>query len=44
MLVRNYRSHRRLLDLPSRLFYQGSLVAAADQRSGKTRPRRKACC
>ncbi|KAL4423314.1 hypothetical protein ABPG77_006109 [Micractinium sp. CCAP 211/92] len=32
MLVRNYRSHRRLLDLPSRLFYQGSLVAAADQR------------
>ncbi|KAL4430622.1 hypothetical protein ABPG75_005878 [Micractinium tetrahymenae] len=33
MLLRNYRSHRRLLDLPSRLFYQGSLVAAADQRS-----------
>lgn len=22
MLVRNYRSHRRLLDLPSKLFYQ----------------------
>ncbi|KAI7838701.1 hypothetical protein COHA_007499 [Chlorella ohadii] len=33
MLVRNYRSHRRLLDLPSKLFYQGSLVAAADPRS-----------
>lgn len=34
MLVRNYRSHRRLLDLPSKLFYKGSLVAAADPRSG----------
>ncbi|PRW57862.1 helicase MOV-10 [Chlorella sorokiniana] len=33
MLVRNYRSHGRLLDLPSKLFYQGSLVAAADPRS-----------
>ena len=29
MLVRNYRSHSRLLDLPSRLFYGGSLLAAA---------------
>lgn len=34
MLVRNYRSHRRLLDLPSKLFYGGSLQAAADPRSG----------
>jgi hypothetical protein len=33
-LVRNYRSHRRLLDLPSKLFYQGSLLAAADPRAG----------
>lgn len=32
-LVRNYRSHRRLLDLPSKMFYQGSLLAAADPRS-----------
>lgn len=38
MLLRNYRSHRRLLDLPSRMFYQGSLVAAADQRAGEGRP------
>lgn len=34
-LVRNYRSHRRLLDLPSRLFYKGSLLAAADPASGR---------
>ena len=27
----NYRSHRRLLDLPSKLFYRGTLIAAADQ-------------
>lgn len=27
MLVRNYRSHRRLLDLPSKLFYQAGLSA-----------------
>eukprot|EP00877_Chromochloris_zofingiensis_P007320 jgi/Chrzof1/2841/Cz12g00230.t1 len=31
MLVRNYRSHSRLLELPSRLFYQGSLQACADK-------------
>lgn len=29
MLVRNYRSHRQLLMLPSRMFYQSSLIAAA---------------
>lgn len=34
MLVLNYRSHRRLLALPSKLFYEGSLLAAADPRSG----------
>ncbi|EFN55641.1 hypothetical protein CHLNCDRAFT_133825 [Chlorella variabilis] len=33
MLVRNYRSHRRLLDLPSKLFYAAQLQAAADPRS-----------
>jgi putative helicase MOV10L1 len=31
MLRRNYRSHATLLDLPSRLFYGGGLVAAANQ-------------
>ncbi len=30
MLVRNYRSHSRLLELPSRMFYQERLIAAAD--------------
>lgn len=29
MLVDNYRSHKRLLDLPSRLFYNGMLRACA---------------
>ncbi|KAK9834613.1 hypothetical protein WJX74_005750 [Apatococcus lobatus] len=29
MLLRNYRSHSRLLELPSRLFYSHSLVASA---------------
>ena len=29
MLVRNYRSHERLLELPSRMFYSSALVAAA---------------
>lgn len=29
MLTDNYRSHRRLLDLPSRLFYSGALRACA---------------
>jgi hypothetical protein len=33
-LVRNYRSHRRLLDLPSKMFYGDSLLAAADPDSG----------
>lgn len=28
-LVRNYRSHRKLLQLPSELFYQGELHACA---------------
>lgn len=28
-LVRNYRSHHKLLELPSRLFYQGELQACA---------------
>jgi helicase MOV-10 len=28
-LVRNYRSHRQLLQLPSQLFYQGELQACA---------------
>ncbi|GAB4815315.1 hypothetical protein N2152v2_002361 [Parachlorella kessleri] len=32
-LVRNYRSHARLLDLPSRLFYKSTLLAAADPAS-----------
>jgi helicase MOV-10 len=30
-LVRNYRSHPAILDLPSRLFYDGELVACADE-------------
>lgn len=29
MLVRNYRSHQRLLELPSRMFYDSSLLACA---------------
>ena len=29
-LVRNYRSHPALLELPNRLFYDGDLVACAD--------------
>ena len=33
MLVANYRSHASLLDLPSKLFYRGQLVAAADPSS-----------
>lgn len=33
MLLRNYRSHSTLLDLPSKMFYQGALLAAADQAS-----------
>lgn len=30
MLVHNYRSHSRLLELPSRLYYEDALVASAD--------------
>ncbi|KAL4522814.1 hypothetical protein Ndes2437A_g07565 [Nannochloris sp. 'desiccata'] len=30
MLLANYRSHESLLNLPSKLFYRGQLVAAAD--------------
>lgn len=30
MLVHNYRSHSRLLELPSRLYYDDALVALAD--------------
>ena len=30
-LVQNYRSHSTLLDIPNTLFYNGTLVAAADQ-------------
>ena len=30
MLVHNYRSHRRLLELPSRLYYNNQLMASAD--------------
>jgi superfamily I DNA and/or RNA helicase len=30
-LVRNYRSHVDILELPSRLFYDGELIAAADK-------------
>lgn len=30
MLVHNYRSHSRLLELPSRLYYDDALVASAD--------------
>ena len=30
-LVRNYRSHEELLHLPSALFYENSLIAAADE-------------
>ncbi|EIE26144.1 P-loop containing nucleoside triphosphate hydrolase protein [Coccomyxa subellipsoidea C-169] len=33
MLVRNYRSHSSLLQIPNRLFYGDSLLAAADQRA-----------
>lgn len=33
MLVANYRSHASLLHLPSKLFYRGQLLAAADPRS-----------
>ena len=35
MLMANYRSHASLLDLPSKLFYQGQLMAAADPSSGE---------
>lgn len=31
MLVRNYRSHSSLLQIPNRLFYGDALRAAADQ-------------
>ena len=30
MLVHNYRSHSRLLELPSRLYYDNQLLASAD--------------
>ena len=30
MLVQNYRSHSRLLELPSRLYYNNQLLASAD--------------
>ena len=30
-LVQNYRSHTTLLEIPNTLFYQGTLVASADQ-------------
>jgi len=30
-LVQNYRSHTTLLEVPNTLFYQGTLVASADQ-------------
>ena len=30
MLVHNYRSHSRLLELPSRLYYNNQLLASAD--------------
>lgn len=33
-LVRNYRSNKLLLDLPSRMFYNDSLLAAADPATG----------
>lgn len=29
-LVHNYRSHRKLLELPSRMFYKDELVATAE--------------
>ena len=29
-LVRNYRSHKRVLDIPNNKFYDGDLIAAAD--------------
>jgi helicase MOV-10 len=29
-LVRNYRSHKKILDLPSKLFYDGDLIPSAD--------------
>ena len=29
-LVRNYRSHKDIIDLPSKLFYRNSLVACVD--------------
>jgi len=32
MLVHNYRSHRRLLELPSRLYYVNQLMASADSK------------
>ena len=31
MLVRNYRSHSSLLQIPNRLFYGDTLLAAAEQ-------------
>ena len=30
-LVRNYRSHSTLIELPNRLFYDGDLVSCGDQ-------------
>lgn len=38
LLVRNYRSHERLLKLPSDLFYGSALQAAADQKATRAPP------
>jgi hypothetical protein len=38
LLVRNYRSHERLLKLPSDLFYGSALHAAADQEGTRAPP------
>ena len=37
-LVQNYRSHRKLLEVPSRLFYEGELLACSERETVTAQP------